>query len=221
MESARFTRMNDTTAQTDKLYLAPGHLGCGVRARTSIAKGEVCGYLSGKLIRFQESTSTEGSNSVQVGPDLYVLPKFPMLYMNHSCNPNAGLSHDLSLVAIRDIHLDEEIVIDYSTTMFEKHFTMDCLCKEPVCRQVIEDFDLLPEALQQHYIDLGIVQSFISEQYDARNNHAASGLVKAINAELGIESKYRKKFSFLNRETTPAGDVHIRSQIDSPVNPLR
>jgi SET domain-containing protein len=38
-------------------------------------------------------------------------------YMNHSDNPNVecDIEHDYDFFAIRDIHIDEELTIDYST----------------------------------------------------------------------------------------------------------
>ena len=219
-----FNKMAATVIQTDKLDLAPGRIGSGVHARVAMAPGEVCGYLSGKLIHFEESVSPEGSNSVQVGPDLYILPKFPVLYINHSCNPNAGLSHDLSLIAIRDIHPGEELFIDYSTTMFERHFTMDCLCDEPNCRGTIEDFDLLPDQLQQHYIELGIVQSFISERFGYQGEQRGSGLVEAINLELGVESIGKRGGNEplrSDRKPAIANQLQVQAETGSPVNRLK
>lgn len=171
--------------QNDRLTLASCPLGQGLRARNLIRSGEVCGYLSGQLIRFEESTTEVGSNSVQIGPDLYVMPSFPLLYANHSCEPNAGLCNDLSLIAIKDITLGEELLIDYSTTMYERHYTMQCICGASSCRSVIRDFDLLPVDLQLSYLEQGIVQSFIADKVWAHLNKSSSGLVQAIQDECG------------------------------------
>ncbi len=41
------------------------------------------------------------------------------MYMNHSCDPNAGIINDRKLVASKDIHKGGEITIDYSTLDIE------------------------------------------------------------------------------------------------------
>ena len=61
---------------------------------------------------------------------------------------------------------DNEIVFDYSTTMLERHWELDCGCKSQHCRLRIRDFDLIPATLQRHYLSLGIVQSFIVSALD-------------------------------------------------------
>ena len=87
-----------------------------------------------------------------------------MLFVNHSCEPNVGITDDLTLVTLRPIEKDEEIRFDYSTTMYERYYTMSCDCGSKICRGTIEDFDLLPDHLQKRYLKLGIVQSFIRDR---------------------------------------------------------
>ena len=37
----------------------------------------------------------------------------PIWYINHSCNANAGLRGSVSIIAMRDIKVGEEVVVDY------------------------------------------------------------------------------------------------------------
>lgn len=67
------------------------------------------------------------------------------------------------LVALRPIRRAEEIRFDYSTTMLERHETMDCRCGASSCRKVVGDFDELPLALQREYRNRGIVQGYICQ----------------------------------------------------------
>jgi hypothetical protein len=99
---------------------------------------------------------------LQIGPDLYINPESPGKFINHSCDPNCGLVN-LMLTAIRDIKQGEELSYDYSTTMLERHWVMNCACGYDACRKVIEDFDMLPRERQKYYMNLGVVQPFIVE----------------------------------------------------------
>ena len=73
------------------------------------------------------------------------------------------------LVAIMDIHEGEEITWDYSTTMNEDDWEMDCVCGSKNCRGRIRDFKYLPENVQQKYINLRIVPKYILE--NLKRNH--------------------------------------------------
>lgn len=98
---------------------------------------------------------------IQIGPDLYLEPRAPGRYTNHSCAPNAAIKDDHRLIALVDIAADQQICFDYSTTMSENNWTMSCRCGAANCRGVIRDFGELPTELRRYYLDLGVVQSFI------------------------------------------------------------
>jgi hypothetical protein len=90
-------------------------------------------------------------------------------FINHSCNPNCGLEYregGIRLVAIREIQKGEEITFDYSTTMDEDCWEMECLCGDENCRRVVRDFKHLPRELQRKYIDLGVVPGFIARKFN-------------------------------------------------------
>lgn len=69
----------------------------------------------------------------------------------------------VTLVAIRPIASGEEITWDYSTTMSEDDWEMDCNCGAPSCRKRIRDFKYLPPKLREHYQVLGIVPEYVLE----------------------------------------------------------
>jgi len=87
------------------------------------------------------------------------------MLINHSCNPNSGIKCDKILVSVKNIEKDEQIFYDYSTTMDEDSFTMQCDCREPDCRKIVKDFKYLPAKTREKYLKLGIVQNFIAKQY--------------------------------------------------------
>jgi hypothetical protein len=101
---------------------------------------------------------------IQIGRELYIEPMEPGRYTNHSCAPNAAIKDDYRLVALADIKPDEQICFDYSTTMSEDNWTMECRCGAVDCRGTIRDFGDLPGELQRRYLDLRVVQSFIVEE---------------------------------------------------------
>ncbi len=141
-------------------------VGLGVCARRPLAKGEKILEFGGPIIDFAE-TKRRGPwecMPLQIAPDRYYDTQPPGIFVNHSCAPNAGIQNDRHLVALRDIAAGEEIRFDYSTTMEEQSFTMQCRCGAPGCRRVVADFSALPPEKQREYMREGIVMSFIARK---------------------------------------------------------
>ena len=151
----------------ERTYIAKSNIGLGVFARISIYKDESIGMLLGSEVDLQKALDMEdgGANCIQIDDQLYFNSRGLARSINHSCNPNAGIKNDRELVAIRDIKKDEEIRFDYSTTMDEDCWTMECKCRSKNCRGLVRDFKYLPLDLQQKYLQLGIVQNFIMKKY--------------------------------------------------------
>lgn len=63
-------------------------------------------------------------------------------------------------MAIKDIEKGEEITWDYSTTMDEDIWEMDCNCGSKKCRKRIRDFKYLPKEIKERYVKLGIVPDY-------------------------------------------------------------
>ena len=110
---------------------------------------------------------------IQIGSDLYLEPQAPGRFTNHSCAPNAVIQDDIRLVALHDIACDEQICFDYSTTMSENKWTMQCRCGSANCRGEIRDFHELPLELQQRYLQMNAVQRFIAEEAQASQKKIA------------------------------------------------
>lgn len=100
---------------------------------------------------------------LQVGADRYILPRPPSLYVNHCCDPNAGIRDLTELVALRRIGVGEEITFDYSTSMAEDGWEMDCACRSAICRGRVRDFKRLPPERQSYYVGRGVVGAFCVE----------------------------------------------------------
>src|ERR1700750_991500 len=139
--------------------------GKGLFASVDIPKNTIVTRVTGRLMNFAQTVALgeKESHALQIGPDQYLLCESPFLYSNHACDPNCGLTPDLELKTLRHIKQGEELLWDYSTSMLERHWTMNCRCGAANCRRLITDFDLLPEQLQAKYIRLNIVLPFIAD----------------------------------------------------------
>ena len=150
-----------------KIYLSQGNLGTGLFAGRDISKGEEILRFTGPLISFAEAVSKGDKECypLQIDRNSYIDLEPLGCFVNHSCEPNAGIVNDESLVAIRDIRLGEEIRYDYSTTMDEEHFTMGCRCGSKHCRGTVTDFKELPNPVREKYLQMRVVMAFIAKQY--------------------------------------------------------
>lgn len=153
--------------RNDTFYIDQCDLGWGMFASRPIKKRETIFVFGGSIIDFQE-TKRRGlweCMPIQIGFNRYIDTLPPGIFVNHSCDPNAGITNDRDLIAIRDIKKGDEIRFDYSTTMEENSFTMECkcLCMAKECRHVVADFSTLPSDTQKYYLEQRIVMSFIVE----------------------------------------------------------
>jgi hypothetical protein len=141
-------------------------LGRGLFADQSYKAGDEILRFEGRTVPAQlvAAMGDEECYMIQIGRDLYLEPQAPGRYTNHSCAPNAAIKDDYRLVALSDIRADEQICFDYSTTMSEDNWTMECRCGAPNCRGIIRDFGELPVDLQRRYLEMRVVQSFIVKE---------------------------------------------------------
>lgn len=150
------------------LYLGRNALGHAAYAGRNFAVGDLVAQFSGDICSAEdlpEISSPEDDRYMQVGRSVYMGPSgWFDDYCNHSCDPNAGVADvdgSMWLIAIRPIEAGDEIVWDYSTTMDEDDWEMDCRCGSPACRGRIRDFKHLELGLQLKYVSLGIVPDFV------------------------------------------------------------
>lgn len=88
---------------------------------------------------------------VDDGVEALVEPGSPGWYLNHSCEPNAGVSGP-NVVAMRDLEPGEEVLLDYSLTLGNDEWTMECSCGAPSCRLTVGSFWRLPEETRRRYL---------------------------------------------------------------------
>ena len=150
--------------------------GYGLFAKKAFSPREIVYQPSGKIIHAKEinwnSLRKRGYDGfLQVGSWKYLDGRKDPLFrfLNHSCSPNVGfkmLEGKVSFVALSPIPEKTELTFDYSTTMFEEldQEPMPCRCGSKNCRKVIADFRFLPKSIQNKYIKLGVVPSYVLEK---------------------------------------------------------
>jgi hypothetical protein len=159
--------MTGKPAGVEGIYVNKCALGLGVFAGRDFFEGELLFRFSGPIITLAQAITkgeAEG-NVLQIAPGIYIDLEAPGVFANHSCEPNAGLRDLVSGYALRPIARGEEILYDYSTTMSEQRWTMQCRCGAPSCRGVIRDFHDLPSELQRRYLAMRVVQPFIVAEW--------------------------------------------------------
>lgn len=154
----------------ENLIVRDSENGKGVYAAKNFEKGEVILEFHGKLFSREELPKPYNEvedHYLQIDNDLYMGPSGGTDdFFNHSCDPNAGLKFDgkkIFLIAIKNITDGDEVAWDYSTTMNEDDWEMECKCGSKNCRRRIRDFKYLPEKIQKKYLDLKIVPKYITE----------------------------------------------------------
>lgn len=155
------------SVRSSRVRVAKSPHGLGLFASADVPEGATILIFTGEPINLDEvlSSGQDECYPLQFAPNLYLDLDARSRIVNHSCVPNAGLRSDRILVALRDIRFGEEICYDYSTTMSERRWTMQCRCGVPECRGTVGDFHDLPKSLQEHYLHLGIVQAFIVSEF--------------------------------------------------------
>jgi SET domain-containing protein len=133
--------------------------GRGLFAVAPFARGEVVcvkgGYIfnRAKLIELQPRL---GPAEIQIGEDLFIGPVDPaerdggMIFSNHSCDPNIGITGQIVFVALRDIAAGEELTHDWATTD-DDDYELECRCGAAQCRGMITGQDWRRRDLQEKY----------------------------------------------------------------------
>jgi SET domain-containing protein len=130
--------------------------GNGIFALRSIKKGEMIAVFGGLVYEwdtFIHLPDRDRSLCIQVEDRHFLVPR-PIGegdYVNHSCNPNAGLSGQIVLVAMRDIRPGEEVCFDYAMSDTMPYDEFECSCGGPNCRGHISGNDWQRPELQKRY----------------------------------------------------------------------
>lgn len=135
-----------------------------------IAAGEVIARWTGRIVDAHELATLPArlrANSIQVDDDAYLVP--PRLvagdHVNHSCEPNAGLRGDRTLVARVDIAAGDEITYDYATSDGSPYDEFVCRCGSTACRGAVTGEDWRRPDLRARY--RGWFSPYLQRRIDA------------------------------------------------------
>jgi hypothetical protein len=128
----------------------------GVFAAQPVSKGELLTIWGGDVVDFNTFMTLDEylrELSIQIEDNFFLVPLTlgPADYFNHSCNPNAGLSGQISLVALRDIPPGEEVRFDYAMSDSTDYDEFKCECGEANCRGRFTGKDWQLPALWERY----------------------------------------------------------------------
>ena len=127
-------------SQKLEVRTTPEKGGNAVYASKALKKNEVLAVWGGQVVTLEQVLALprdEQGHTIQIYEELYLAPMGmdePADYINHSCNPNAGICGQITLVAMRDINAGEEITFDYAMADSSSFDEFDCACGAPNCR---------------------------------------------------------------------------------------
>ena len=138
--------------------------GRAVFARDVIEQGELIAIWSGRIVgadELDELPSEIRRHTVQVEEALYlasITEAEPPDFINHSCEPNAGLEGQIAIVALQRIQPGDEVTIDYAMCDGSPYDEFECGCGSAICRGRVTGDDwrnpMLVGALRRAFLAL-------------------------------------------------------------------
>jgi hypothetical protein len=151
--------------------------GRGLFARERVRAGEMLLVWGGDVVTgdmLKWMSEEKHRLAVQIEEDLYLVTpnEGPADWVNHSCDPNAGLVGQIVLVALREILPGEEICFDYATSDGSPYDEFECGCGTPRCRGRITGDDWRLPELQSRYT--GHFSPYIQKRIEKLRRAAAA-----------------------------------------------
>lgn len=138
------------------IYIATSKIaGMGVMIGEPAKKGDLIRYIKGDIkfkINKNKKDALDNPNWVGIAENQWIDPQKPYKFLNHSCNPTAGIKGKVAIIALRDLKEGEEITIDYSTIEADERWEMSCSCGHSVCRKNIRSIQHLPKKVFDKYM---------------------------------------------------------------------
>lgn len=144
----------------------------GLYANKDIKAGETIFIAKGKVVRVDIKSSSDSAtypNAIGIKKMKWLDPDKtnPLVYLNHSCNPNTGIKGSVTFKALSKIKKGSEITMDYSITEIDTLWTLDneinCLCHSTNCRKIIRSIQHLPVTIYKRY--LPFVPTIMQREY--------------------------------------------------------
>jgi len=139
--------------------------------REPVAKGELVVVWGGEAVhaaQLDALSPAERLLTLQVEEDLYLVSAHdgPGDWVNHSCNPNCGLSGQIALVAMRRLEPGEEVCFDYAMSDGSPYDQFSCGCGTLECRGRISGDDWSRPELWKRY--RGYFSPYLQRRIDAK-----------------------------------------------------
>jgi hypothetical protein len=138
-----------------------------------IKAGETVATFGGWVVDFetlQTMPAERVGRSMQVDADLFMLSaesREPGDCINHSCEPNCGIQGSVTVVALRDISVGEELTFDYAMSDAAAYDEFDCACEVEMCRGKVRGTDWQLPELQERYA--GLFSSYVQKLINQAN----------------------------------------------------
>ncbi len=129
---------------------------CGIFCREPIARDEIVVLWGGRILTADEvdrDMPNFTQQVLQIEDSLFLFnPSMePSDCFNHSCDPNAGMSGQIGLIAMRDIQVGEEVCFDYAMCDGSDYDEFDCSCGAANCHGRITGEDWKRPELWEKY----------------------------------------------------------------------
>jgi hypothetical protein len=139
--------------------------------REPVAPGELVVVWGGEVVhadRLHTLSPAERLLTIQVEEDLYLVSGLdgPADWVNHSCNPNCGMSGQIGLVALRRLEPGEEVCFDYAMSDGSNYDQFHCGCGALECRGDITGEDWAKPELWKRYA--GHFSPYLQRRIDAK-----------------------------------------------------
>lgn len=150
--------------------------GKGIFAKAPIKEGELLMVFGGLVVNRKDLDESKYrlQTAFPIELDTFiVLPSSDTSdtvdeYLNHSCDPSAWLTDEVTVVARRDIPAENEITLDVATWDMDTEWLYSddgiCHCGQPMCRKKLSPHDYLNPELQEKYA--GHFAPFIQRRID-------------------------------------------------------
>jgi SET domain-containing protein len=154
--------------------------GWGLFTREPVGKGELLVLWGGRIIDESELDPTMPDFTrrvLQIEEGFYLLTidqVEPADRVNHSCDPNAGFTGQIGLVAMRDIRPGEEVCLDYAMCDGTPYDEFICTCGSENCRGNITGEDWKRPDLRERYT--GYYMPYLQRRIDLLNQVEAGKL---------------------------------------------
>lgn len=144
--------------------------GRGLFAINDISKGEVVAVKGGHIITrevLEQLRPVLGAAEIQIGDGLFISPVTEaerdgsMIFSNHSCEPNIGVSGQIVFVGMRNVRAGEELTHDWAMTDDDNE-SITCACGSANCRGRVTGKDWQRPELQRRYA--GYFSSYLARK---------------------------------------------------------